>query len=99
MTALYVAGAALTARLGTRLGIARTLRLCSMGFMLGGAVDVSPRLAGTAAGLSSSLALALSGGISILSGTLYDGSFAPVALLMAAAATMTAATSKLAARH
>lgn len=48
-----------------------------------GSVNCQPEVAGTAAGLSSSLALGLSGTFSIVAGYLYTGSFVPVAGLIA----------------
>ena len=57
-----------------------------------GAVNCRQDIAGTAAGLSSSLALVLSGSFSILSGFLYAGDFLPVAALIAASAAMVAVT-------
>jgi DHA1 family bicyclomycin/chloramphenicol resistance-like MFS transporter len=57
-----------------------------------GAVNFRPDIAGTAAGLSSSMALVLSGSFSIVAGFLYAGDFLPVALLIAASATLTALT-------
>jgi DHA1 family bicyclomycin/chloramphenicol resistance-like MFS transporter len=57
-----------------------------------GAVNCRPDIAGTAAGLSSSLALVLSGSFSILSGYLYTGDFQPVAQLIAGSALMVAVT-------
>lgn len=48
-----------------------------------GSVNCEPEVAGTAAGLSSSLALGLSGSFSIVAGYLYTGSFLPVAGLVA----------------
>lgn len=61
-------------------------------FAITGAVNCRPEIAGTAAGLSSSLALVASGAFSIAAGLAYSGSFAPVALLMAISATLTLAT-------
>lgn len=49
-----------------------------------GAVNCRPDIAGTAAGLSSSLGLVLSGSFSIVAGFLYTGDFLPVAALIAA---------------
>jgi DHA1 family bicyclomycin/chloramphenicol resistance-like MFS transporter len=57
-----------------------------------GAVNLRPDIAGTAAGLSSSLALVLSGSFSILAGYLYAGDFLPVAAVIAASATMALVT-------
>jgi len=56
---------------------------------MAGVLNSTPALSGTAAGLSSSMALGLGGAFSIVSGQLYAGSFIPVAMLMASAATMT----------
>jgi len=55
-----------------------------------GTVNHRPDIAGTASGLSSSLALVTSGSFSIIAGQLYDGSFAPVAWMIAASATLSA---------
>jgi DHA1 family bicyclomycin/chloramphenicol resistance-like MFS transporter len=57
-----------------------------------GAVNCRQDIAGTAAGLSSSLALVLSGSFSILSGFLYAGDFLPIAALIAGSAGLVAAT-------
>ena len=53
-----------------------------------GAVNCRPDVAGTAGGLSSSLALVLSGSFSIAAGFLYTGDFLPVAMLIAASAVL-----------
>lgn len=58
---------------------------------MAGAVNHRPAMAGTASGLSSALALALSGGFAVLSGFLFDGRFMPIALVMAATGVATAA--------
>ncbi len=57
-----------------------------------GAVNCRPDIAGTAAGLSSSLALVLSGSFSIMAGFLYSGDFLPVAALIAASSAMAGIT-------
>lgn len=57
-----------------------------------GAVNCRPDIAGTAAGLSSSMALVLSGSFSILSGYVYAGDFLPVAALIALSSAMTVVT-------
>jgi DHA1 family bicyclomycin/chloramphenicol resistance-like MFS transporter len=59
---------------------------------MAGAVSYRPEIAGTSSGLSSALGLILSGGFSILAGMVYTGDFAPIGLLMALAATLTALT-------
>ncbi|MFW2405905.1 MAG: hypothetical protein ACN4GT_14125, partial [Gammaproteobacteria bacterium] len=59
---------------------------------LAGAVSYRPLIAGTSSGLSSAIGLSLSGLFTIATGLVYDGSFLPVAILMAGAATLTAAT-------
>ena len=56
---------------------------------LAGAVNHRPDIAGTAAGLSSALALAICGALTILSGLVYDSDFLPVALVVCASALMT----------
>jgi DHA1 family bicyclomycin/chloramphenicol resistance-like MFS transporter len=60
-----------------------------------GAVNCRPDIAGTAAGLSSSLALVLSGSFSILAGTLYRGDFLPVAALIAGSSAMAVVTYRM----
>ena len=57
-----------------------------------GAVNCRPDIAGTAAGLSSSMALVLSGSFSIMAGFLYVGDFLPVAALIAASSAMAGVT-------
>lgn len=57
-----------------------------------GSVNCRPDIAGTAAGLSSSLALALSGSFSMVAGYLYAGDFLPVATLIAALSFMAIVT-------
>lgn len=59
---------------------------------IAGSVNHRPDIAGTAAGLSSSLALAASGAFSIVAGALYTGSFTPVAMLIALSASLTLVT-------
>src|SRR5690606_16047454 len=58
---------------------------------MAGAVGGRAELAGRAAGLSSAVGLVLSGAFSIVSGVIYTGSFLPITILIAAAATLTAA--------
>ena len=60
-----------------------------------GAVNYREDIAGTAAGLSSSLALVLSGSFSIAAGYLYAGDFLPVAALIAASAAMVGITYRM----
>ena len=55
-----------------------------------GTVNHRPDIAGTASGLSSSLALVVSGSFSIIAGQLYTGSFTAVAWMIAASATLSA---------
>ena len=57
-----------------------------------GAVNCRPDIAGTAAGLSSSMALVLSGSFSIMAGFLYSGDFLPVAALIALSSAMAGVT-------
>ena len=52
-------------------------------------------IAGTAGGLSSSLALVVSGSFSILSGFLYRGDFLPVAGLISTSAAMSVVTYRM----
>lgn len=59
---------------------------------MAGAVSYRPEIAGTSSGLSSAMGLVLSGAFTIVSGFLFTGSFTPIAALIAAAATLTAAT-------
>lgn len=63
---------------------------------IAGAVNCRPDIAGTAGGLSSSLALGISGSFSILAGFLYSGDFLPVAALIAASASMSVVTYRMA---
>ena len=60
-----------------------------------GAVNCRPDIAGTAGGLSSSLALVISGSFSIIAGFLYEGDFLPVAALIAASAGMSVVTCRM----
>jgi len=57
-----------------------------------GAVNCRPDIAGTAAGLSSSMALVLSGSFSIMAGFLYAGDFLPVAALIALSSALAGAS-------
>ena len=57
---------------------------------LAGAVNLFPRLAGTASGLSSSVGIVLGGVFTIVGGKIYDGQYLPVALLIALSAALTA---------
>ena len=59
---------------------------------LAGAVSYRPDMAGTCAGLSSSLGLVLSGMFTVVAGYLYQGSFGVIALLIALVGTASAAT-------
>jgi DHA1 family bicyclomycin/chloramphenicol resistance-like MFS transporter len=61
-----------------------------------GAVNCRPDIAGTAGGLSSSMALVISGSFSILAGYLYAGDFLPVAALIAASAGLCVVTYRMA---
>ena len=60
--------------------------------VMAGAVYHHPDIAGTSAGLSSALGLVIGSSFTIASGFLYSGDFLPVAVLIAGAATMTAAS-------
>ncbi|MSR08292.1 MAG: MFS transporter [Gammaproteobacteria bacterium] len=60
-----------------------------------GAVNHRQDMAGTAAGLSSSLALVLSGSFSIAAGYLYTGDFLPVAALIATSAALVGITYRM----
>ena len=57
-----------------------------------GSVNCRPDIAGTAAGLSSSLALVISGSFSMVAGYLYAGDFLPVATLIAVLSFMAVVT-------
>ncbi len=59
---------------------------------MAGAVSYRPEIAGTSSGLSSAMGLVLSGAFTIVSGFLFSGSFTPIAMLIAAAVTLTALT-------
>ncbi|MEO8443411.1 MAG: Bcr/CflA family efflux MFS transporter [Gammaproteobacteria bacterium] len=86
-TLLLVATAAWGVSLGGLL-LPLTLLMFAAGIQtplsVAGAVNCRPDIAGTAAGLSSSLGLVLSGSFSIVAGYLYTGNFLPVAALIAA---------------
>ncbi len=62
---------------------------------LAGAISDRPQIAGTASGLSSSAGLVIGGSFTVIAGNLYRGDFAPVALVMALACTMTLAMALL----
>lgn len=62
---------------------------------IAGSVNHRPDIAGTASGLSSSLALVTSGAFSILAGAIYAGRFTPIALVIAGSATMTLVTCRM----
>ena len=55
---------------------------------LAGAVNAHPDIAGTASGLSSAIGIVVGGAFTVVSGYLYDGEFAPVAWLIAIAASL-----------
>ncbi len=59
---------------------------------MAGAVSYRPLIAGSSSGLSSAIGLTLSGLCTIVAGSMYAGSFVPVAWAMAAVGTLTAAT-------
>ncbi len=59
---------------------------------LAGAVSYRPMIAGSSSGLSTAIGLCLSGAFTIVAGTIYVDTFWPVAIMMTAAATLTAAT-------
>jgi DHA1 family bicyclomycin/chloramphenicol resistance-like MFS transporter len=65
---------------------------------LAGAVDEHPDLAGVAAGLSSSIAMLISMLSAIVTGTLYDGTAVPCALLMGCACVLAWYSARLASR-
>ena len=68
------------------------------GAMAGAVVD-HPGIAGTASGLSSAIGLVVGGSFSIVAGSIYDGSYLPVAVLMCAAAVLTAISFLIAGRR
>ena len=49
---------------------------------MAGAIRDFPTMAGTAAGLSSAIGLVLGGSFTIIAGTLYDGTFRPIGILI-----------------
>ena len=57
---------------------------------LAGAVNSRPDIAGTSSGLSSAVGIVLGGSFTVIAGFIYDGSFEPIAILIAVAATLTA---------
>lgn len=57
--------------------------------VVAGAVYQEPRLAGTASGLASAMAMAIGGSFTVAAGVLYEGYFTPVALLIALSAILT----------
>jgi DHA1 family bicyclomycin/chloramphenicol resistance-like MFS transporter len=63
---------------------------------IAGAVNYRPDISGTAAGLSSSIALVVGGAFSILAGYVYSRSFLPIAIIIAASATLTLITGRMA---
>ncbi len=66
---------------------------------LAGAVSYRPLIAGSSSGLSSAIGLTLSGLCTIVAGSIYTGSFAPVAWAMAVVGTLTAFTGWLTRRE
>jgi DHA1 family bicyclomycin/chloramphenicol resistance-like MFS transporter len=65
---------------------------CVMPGALAGAVNAHPDIAGTAAGMSSAVGLVMGGSFTVLAGFLYQGDTMTVALLVAVAASLAAAT-------
>ncbi len=59
---------------------------------IAGAVYQHPRIAGTSSGLSSALAITVGGLFTVASGLIYNGDFGRIALLVAGATTLTAAS-------
>ena len=57
---------------------------------MAGAVSYRPQIAGTSSGLSSAIGLSLSGVFTIVAGSVYDGDFVNIAIMMAVVATLTA---------
>lgn len=55
---------------------------------MAGAVNARPDIAGAAAGLSGAIALVMSGLCAVISGFVYQGDFAPVALIIAVAGSL-----------
>lgn len=62
---------------------------CSNPLAMAGAVYQKPKLAGTAAGLSSALGMTVSGLFTVAAGVIYAGDFTPIAALMALSAGLT----------
>lgn len=59
---------------------------------MAGAVADYPTVAGTASGLSSAIGLVLGGSFSVLSGTVFDGRYPPIAMIICLASLATAAS-------
>ncbi|MEM1261732.1 MAG: multidrug effflux MFS transporter [Pseudomonadota bacterium] len=59
---------------------------------MAGAVADYPTVAGTASGLSSAIGLVLGGSFSVLSGTIFDGRYPPIAMIICFASLATAAS-------
>lgn len=57
---------------------------------LAGAVNAHFEIAGTASGLSSAIGIVIGGMFTVISGYVYEGSFLPIAVLVAVAATLSA---------
>ena len=62
---------------------------------MAGAVSCRPQIAGTSSGLSSAIGLSLSGVFTIVAGSVYDGDFTNIAVMMALVATLTASAGLL----
>ncbi len=73
------------------LGLLATSGL-SMPGAVSGAVSYRPDIAGTSSGLSNSLALVLSGGFTVISGSIFNGEFTRTAVLMLLCALLATST-------
>jgi DHA1 family bicyclomycin/chloramphenicol resistance-like MFS transporter len=98
---LVLCGGALAFGLVFTLGVSLVTLLLPMGMVMlvagaaipgamAGAVNQFPRMAGTAAGLSSAMGIVLGGCFTVIGGSLYRGDYLPVAALIATSATLTA---------
>jgi len=56
---------------------------------MAGAVSYRPQIAGTSSGLSSAIGLSVSGLFTVIAGSVYDGDFLNIAIMMALVATLT----------
>ncbi len=89
--ALMIFGLSPWAVLLPLLGLLATSGLAMPG-AVSGAVSYRPDIAGTSSGLSSSLALVLSGAFTVISGAIYDGQFTRTAILIGLCAMLATCT-------